>query len=218
MGRVGKEVSSRLPDTREEVTPVKRIGVFLDRDGTLNQEVDFLRDPDDLVLIPGAAEAVHDFNAAGFFTCVISNQSGVARGKLTEDDLVAVHARLEEHLGAGDARLDKILYCPHHPTAGRPPYNIRCDCRKPAPGMLRRAEREFGIDLQSSFVVGDKTIDVQTGQAVGATSILVLTGYGELSVEECAADGVQPDFIAPSIAEAAAYILQTVKDKRASHE
>jgi len=188
-----------------------RAAVFLDRDGTLNEEVDFLRSPGEIVLIPGSAAAVRAFNASGIFTCVISNQSGVARGFITEQDLIPIHAELERLLALEGAKLDRIYYCPHHPDAGNPPYNIACDCRKPGTGMLRRGERELGIDLERSVVVGDRLSDLRAGIAVGATTVLVLTGYGMRALRECEAEQVKPDFVSPSLAGAVEFIMHTLE-------
>ena len=188
-----------------------RIAVFLDRDGTINEEVDFLRTPDQLQLIPGAAQAIRTLNTSGLVTCVVSNQSGVARGFLTEADLVPIHAKLAQELNKGGAGIDGIYYCPHHPTEGIPPYNVPCDCRKPNTGMLKKGERDFSIDLSRSFVVGDRIVDVQVGKAVGALTVLVLTGYGMKAREECRAALVEPDLIAPSIVEAVEFIMQHYK-------
>ncbi|MBP1654886.1 MAG: histidinol-phosphate phosphatase family protein [Bacteroidetes bacterium] len=184
-----------------------RVAAFLDRDGTINEEVDFLRSPDQLRLIPGAAAAIRALNDRGIITCVISNQSGIARGFLTEEDLVPIHAELQRELGRAGARVDRIYYCPHHPTEGKPPYNIACGCRKPATGMLERGIGEMDIDPRRSFVVGDRIVDVQAGRALGATTILVLTGYGRTALEECRSRGVVPDQTAPSIVEAVEYIV-----------
>jgi D-glycero-D-manno-heptose 1,7-bisphosphate phosphatase len=181
--------------------------VFLDRDGTINEEVDFLRTPDQLRLIPGAGTAIRALNDRGLLTCIISNQSGVARGFLSEEDLVPIHARLASMLAEFGAVINRISYCPHHPTEGLPPYNVRCGCRKPATGMLTGAAQDLGIDLTRSFVVGDRIVDVQVGQAVGAGTILVLTGYGTRSVEECRSAGVVPDAVVPSLTEAIDFIL-----------
>ncbi len=188
-----------------------RPAVFLDRDGTLNEEVEFLRTPGELVLIPGAAAAVRALNDLGIATCVISNQSGVARGFLSEADLVPIHNELQRRLGLEGARLDRIYYCPHHPEAGLPPYNIVCDCRKPATGMLTRGERELGLDLSRSFVVGDRLVDIRAGKAVGAGTVLVLTGYGKTAVEECERENVHPDHIAPSLPGAVDFIIHTLE-------
>ena len=105
-----------------------RPAVFFDRDGTLNEEVEFLSRPGQLVLIPGAARAVRAVNDSGMICCIISNQSGIARGIFAEADLVPVHAKLERELAREGARIDRIYYCPHHPTAGLSPYNIVCEC------------------------------------------------------------------------------------------
>jgi D-glycero-D-manno-heptose 1,7-bisphosphate phosphatase len=185
-----------------------RIAAFLDRDGTLNEEVNFVRTPEQLELLPGAADSVHALNKRGIIVCIISNQSGVARGFFSEQDLVPVHQKLEGELGRSGARIDRIYYCPHHPTEGKPPYNVACTCRKPGIGMLRQAAQEFGLDLQRSFVVGDRIVDIQAGHAAGATSILVMTGYGPHALEECRDQGVTPDFVATDIAEAASIIMK----------
>ncbi len=185
----------------------RHAAVFLDRDGTINEEVNFVRRPEQLVLIPGAAEAVRTLNERGFLICVISNQSGVARGYLTEADLVPIHARLQEELGRAGAHLDRITYCPHHPTEGLPPYNIACRCRKPSPGMVEEAARELDIDLARSFLVGDRLADVQAARNAGVTSILVLTGYGRQALAELdSEDAAQPDCIAEDLTAAAEFI------------
>ena len=188
----------------------ERVGVFLDRDGTLNEEVDFVRTPDDLHLIAGAGEAVRRLNDRGLVTCIISNQSGVARGYFTEKNLVAIHAKLEQDLGRSEARIDRIYYCPHHPTEGVPPYNIVCDCRKPKTGMLERGAAEFGIDLGRSFVVGDSMVDMQAGNGAGATTVLVLTGYGMTARAQCASNNIHVDHVARTIVEAIDFILNTL--------
>jgi D-glycero-D-manno-heptose 1,7-bisphosphate phosphatase len=188
-----------------------RIGVFLDRDGTLNEEVDFVRTPDQLRMIDGAAAAVRKLNDLGVVTCVISNQSGVARGFITEEDLVPIHAKLELELSRGGARVDAIYYCPHHPSAGVPLYNKECDCRKPKPGMLLRGAKEFGIDLKKSFVVGDSQVDIQAGNSVGAATVLVLTGYGKTSLETCRRLNIKIDHVAEAIAEAVDFVALRLK-------
>ena len=195
-----------------------RIGVFLDRDGTLNEEVDFVRSPDQLRMIDGAAAAVRRLNDLGVVTCVISNQSGVARGFMTEEDLVPIHAKLELELDRGGARVDAIYYCPHHPTAGIPLYKIECECRKPKPGMLLRGAREFGIDLKKSFVVGDSLVDMQAGTSVGAATVLVLTGYGKSALESCRQLNIKIDNVAETISEAVDFIALRLKGEMEPHE
>ncbi|MGA9115850.1 MAG: HAD family hydrolase [Bacteroidota bacterium] len=185
-----------------------RAGVFLDRDGTLNEEVDFVRHPEELRLLPGAGEAVRRLNGARLPVCVVSNQSGVARGYLTEEDLVPIHARLAAGIGASGGHLDRIYYCPHHPREGLPPYNVECACRKPGFGMLLRGAGELDLDLKRSFMVGDGLVDMQAGNAAGTACILVLTGYGRQSRPECAAQGLRLDCVAESITEAVDFILR----------
>ncbi len=189
----------------------RRPAVFFDRDGTLNEEVEFLSAPEQLRLIAGAGRAVRAVNDSGLLAFVISNQSGIARGLFTEADLIPIHARFQKELLASGARIDRIYYCPHHPTAGIPPYRVDCDCRKPRTGMLRRAEQEMGADLGRSYVIGDRIVDVMAGQNAGARGILVLTGYGESSVAECRDQGVVPDHIAASVGEAVDFILNERK-------
>jgi D-glycero-D-manno-heptose 1,7-bisphosphate phosphatase len=189
---------------------VNRGAVFLDRDGTINEEKNFIRTPEELTLIPGAAAAIRRLNDGGIGTCVISNQSGVARGYLTETDLIAIHETLAHLLKReGGSHLDRIYYCPHHPTEGIAPYDVICTCRKPGTAMLEKGARELDIDLERSFVVGDRIVDVQAGHAAGATSILVLTGYGTVALGECKARGVTPDAIVPSLVEAVEFIMQS---------
>jgi len=154
-----------------------QIGLFLDRDGTVNEEVEFLSSPAGVHLIPGAAAAIREANSLGLKVIIITNQSGVARGYFSEQDVHAVNDELLRQLAAEGARVDAIYYCPHHPD-GNAPFNINCDCRKPNTAMLRQAAERFDLDLTRSFVVGDRLSDLQAGNNVGASSILVLTGYG----------------------------------------
>lgn len=185
-----------------------RAAVFFDRDGTLIEDVGYMRTPAELRMIAGAGKAVRALNERGILTFVISNQSGVARGFLSEADLVPIHRRLEDELARDKAHLDGIYYCPHHPTIGTPPYRAVCDCRKPQTGMLRQAVREFPVNLKRSFVVGDKIADVKAGIAAGARTVLVLTGYGPSSLEQCRREGIKPDAVKPTVAEAVEFIVE----------
>jgi D-glycero-D-manno-heptose 1,7-bisphosphate phosphatase len=184
--------------------------VFLDRDGTINEEVNYLSHSDQLRLIAGAAEAIKQFNQAGLKTVIITNQAGVARGYFSEPALQQIHLELERMLRAQDAHIDAIYYCPHHPTAGIGVYKIDCNCRKPKPGLLERAARELNLDLRQSFVVGDKPADLQAGGAVGCRTILVRTGYGLESEQELAGGESQPDHVADDLLAAARWILQSL--------
>jgi D-glycero-D-manno-heptose 1,7-bisphosphate phosphatase len=164
---------------------VDQVGLFFDRDGTLNTELDFLSRPEELQLIPNAARAIREANEFGVKVFVITNQSGIARGLFTETDLAAIHHRLVSMLTREGARIDAIYFCPHHPDYGKTPYKRNCSCRKPKPGMLRKARSEHGVRLSQSFVIGDRCIDMQAGRAAGCRTALVLTGYGAVEREEC---------------------------------
>jgi D-glycero-D-manno-heptose 1,7-bisphosphate phosphatase len=152
--------------------------VFIDRDGTLTDEVGYVNHPARLRLLPRSAEAVRRLNAAGVAAVVATNQAGLARGYFSKDVLEAVNERLVDLLGREGARLDGLYVCPHHPTEGEPPFRAECDCRKPRPGLLLRAAADLGLDLAASVVVGDKPSDLAVARPVGARGVLVLTGYG----------------------------------------
>jgi len=155
-----------------------RPAVFLDRDGTLVREVDYLRTAAQLRLLRGAADAIRRLNEAGLAVVLATNQSGIGRGLFTEAELQAVNDELQRRLAARGARLDAIYYCPHHPGAAVPIYRKRCRCRKPAPGLLLRAARDLDLDLSRSFAVGDSARDIEAGARAGCRTILVRTGYG----------------------------------------
>ncbi|MBI4547070.1 MAG: D-glycero-beta-D-manno-heptose 1,7-bisphosphate 7-phosphatase [Ignavibacteriae bacterium] len=185
---------------------MNNIGVFLDRDGTINEEVDFLSSPNHVRLIPGSAEGIHLANELGFKVFIVTNQSGIARGLFTEDQVSKIHQTLLQKLENRGAHIDGIFYCPHHPENGKPPYRKDCGCRKPNTGMLSRAAKEYNVNLKKSFVVGDKMIDIQTGNNAGATSILVLTGYGKQELELCHQNKVHIDYVASDLLDAMKYI------------
>ncbi|MDR1685280.1 MAG: HAD-IIIA family hydrolase [Desulfovibrio sp.] len=186
---------------------VARRAVFLDRDGTLNEDRGYISRPEQLTLLPGAARAVRRLNRAGLPAVLVTNQPVLARGECTEDELRAVHARLEHLLGLEGAYLDRIYYCPHHPDKGfageRPELKIACACRKPGIGMLRRAAADMRIDLARSWLVGDRTADIQCARNAGARSILVGAGTAG---EDRACDAV-PDFRAENLKGAVDIIL-----------
>jgi D-glycero-D-manno-heptose 1,7-bisphosphate phosphatase len=155
---------------------VKR-AVFLDRDGTINVEKEYLYQANDFEFIPGAPEAIRLLNQAGIMVVVVTNQSGVARGYYTEEDVEMLHRHIDRELERFGAHIDAWLYCPHHPS-GRGSYALPCDCRKPSPGMLRDAAKRYDIDLEHSTMIGDKLADIEAGQGAGCRTMLVLTGYG----------------------------------------
>ena len=185
-----------------------RPGVFLDRDGTLLDEDGYLGDPAGVRLFPGAAGAVAALNAAGLPVVVVTNQSGVARGLFSEADVDAVHARVAELLSAEGAHLDLVLYCPHHPREGEPPYRRACDCRKPAPGMYQAGARALGLDLARSAAVGDSERDLEGARRAGiGRLLLVATGKGRAADASLRAAGSRDHALARDLREAADLIL-----------
>jgi D-glycero-D-manno-heptose 1,7-bisphosphate phosphatase len=191
------------------------IAVFVDRDGTVNEEVDFLTSPRDLRLIPRSAEAIRRANDLGLRVIIVTNQSGVARGLLTEAELLDVHRALTERLAAENARVDDIYYCPHHPSEGIGPYRRECDCRKPNTGMVERAVREFRIDPERSYVIGDRTVDVAMAKNAGARAILVLTGYGRAERRLCERDRIPLDYVAEDLYDAIDFVARDINNHTA---
>ncbi len=183
--------------------------VFLDRDGTVTEEVGYVNHLSRLNLIPGAAEGIRLLNDVGVPVILATNQAGVARGYFDEHLVKAALEKLGSMLGALGARLDAVYYCPHHPAAGEPPYRADCDCRKPKPGMLLRGAKEFGLDLSRSYVIGDKISDVYFAKAGGAKGILVTTGYGlgELAHQR-AGWRCEPHAIVPDVYAASRWIFE----------
>jgi D-glycero-D-manno-heptose 1,7-bisphosphate phosphatase len=170
--------------------------VLLDRDGTLNVERHYLADPDQLALLPGVVPALQQLRQLQLGLVVVTNQSGLARGYFTRADLDAIHSRLHLLLAEGGIHLDGIYICPHGPDEG-------CSCRKPAPGLALAAAAAWGFNPADCFVVGDRPADIELGRALGATTILVRTGYGEQTLQ---AGGVESDFVAADLLEGARWI------------
>ena len=171
--------------------------VFLDRDGTLIVEKNYLSDPDQVELIEGAAGAIRRLRESGYGVVVLTNQSGLGRGYFTAERVEAVHARLRELLAREGAQLDGIYLCPHTPDDA-------CECRKPALGLVERAAREHEVDRQRSFIIGDKRCDIECGKHAGIVSILVRTGYGRETESEI---GAIADHVASNLPEAVEWIL-----------
>lgn len=183
----------------------KRPAVFLDRDGTINQEVNFLHRVEDLSLLPQVPEALVGLKEAGFALVVVTNQSGVARGIYGMEEVGMVHEALDEMLAEKGASIDAYYVCPHHPREGKVPrFSKVCDCRKPLPGLLLRAAAEMGLDLRSSYMIGDRKRDVAAGLAAGCTSVMVTTGQDDGPIDD---PGHKPDFIAHGLWEAAEWII-----------
>ena len=185
-----------------------RRAIIMDRDGTVCDEVGYVNHVERVRLLPRSAEAIRRANEAGFQAVVVTNQAGVARGYFAENLVEEVHDRIRELLARDGARLDGVYYCPHHPEVGPPAYRKTCDCRKPRPGMLLRARDEMGIDLGSSYMIGDSVRDVEAGHRAGVTPILVLTGYGRGELEyQSHAWSVRPRHVAADLLEAVDWIL-----------
>ncbi len=187
---------------------VSRPAVFIDRDGTLTEEVGYVNHPRRLRLLPRSARAIRRLNEAGVPAVVVTNQAGIARGYFSEEVLQAVNAALVARLKDEGAHLDGVYVCTHHPTEGAPAYRIDCDCRKPRPGLLRRASADHGLDLRRSVLVSDKPSDLLAARAVGAAGVLVLTGYGLGEWEyRRTTFPVEPDHVADDLLEAVDWAL-----------
>ncbi len=171
-----------------------KAAAFIDRDGVINVEHNYVHRIEDFELIDGVAEGLHALATAGYELIVITNQAGIARGFYTEADMERLHAHMREVLAERGVQIDAIYHCPHHPQGTIAPYNTVCDCRKPAPGMLQRAARERGIDLSQSVLVGDKISDIEAGRAAGVKiAALVRSGHAFDARTEQAADLVADD-------------------------
>lgn len=179
--------------------------VFLDRDGTIIEEPPhYAYRPDQLKFIPGSVEAIRLLNINNFKVVVVSNQAGISRGYYLEKNTILFHQLMKEKLSEYNVIIDAIYYCPHHPDATINRYRVNCDCRKPRPGMLKRAEKELNIDLKQSYVVGDKKSDIDAGKSVGCKTVIVLTGYGK---EEIKNNHIEYDLIADNLYRAVEQIL-----------
>ncbi len=154
---------------------MKKSAVFIDRDGTICEDVDYLSRPDELKIFPFASEALRLLNENDFLAILITNQSGIARGFFDENALGKIHEKLSSELAKQNAKLDAIYFCPHNSVDN-------CICRKPKTGMIEQATKDFSIDLENSWMIGDKAIDVETGFNAGTKTALVLTGYGQKEV------------------------------------
>lgn len=190
----------------------RHIAVFLDRDGTINEDLDFISSPEEIILIDGSAEAISEANKLGLKVIVFTNQSGIARGYFTEEELHRIHEYLSELLAQKGGKVDAYYYCPHHPTEGNGRYKTECECRKPKDGMLQRASVEQNIDLKNSFVIGDRCIDIQAGKKAGTTTILVLTGHGKEEYEKCKERSIFPDFVVKNLKEAIAVVKKCLEE------
>jgi D,D-heptose 1,7-bisphosphate phosphatase len=196
----------------------KNAAVFLDRDGTINEEVGYLDSIDKLNLFAYTSEAIRLINESGMKAVVMTNQSGVAKGYFTEEFVRTVHERIQEMLRERGAFIDAFYYCPHHQTEGVGVYLQSCACRKPEAGMLVQASKDLDIDLRRSYTVGDMLKDIQVAHTVGAKGILVKTGYGLNTIEKDltsdSSEICQPSYIAEDILDAVKWIINDRRKKR----
>ena len=205
LDKVEQDINQGLPESLSGRNP--RTAVFLDRDGTLNLEVNHLNSPDQLVLLDGVAKAVKQINRSGMLAIGITNQPVLARGDVSPEGLKKIHARLDNLLGEGGAYLDRIFICPHHPDKGFPgevsDLKIECLCRKPHTGLFDLAFRELNISRRDSWMVGDATSDILAGKRAGLRTILLRTGYSGRDFKY----DVEPDFVANDLSSAINWIL-----------
>jgi D-glycero-D-manno-heptose 1,7-bisphosphate phosphatase len=186
--------------------------VFLDRDGTINEQMGYINHISRFQMLPGAAEAIRMLNLARIPVVVVTNQSGLARGYFPPELLAAVHEKMVAELLKHEAHVEGIYVCPHHPEAKMEEYRVACNCRKPKTGLLLLAAQELGLDLSRSFVVGDRWSDLKTAFGCGATPVLVLSGYGLGDLQYIGpSQEVQPAFVAHDLRDAVQWILKTVK-------
>src|SRR5688572_11555150 len=183
--------------------------VFIDRDGTLSEEVGYINHPERFRLFPYAGEAIRHLNENGWLAIVTTNQGGVARGYFSEQMIETVHKGMTEQLARDGAHLDAIYYCAHHPSVGEPPYRFDCDCRKPKTGLIDRASADFEIDLDRSWMVGDRYGDVELARNAKLHSALVLSGYGRGEWEyQRESWSMEPEVVAENLLEAVKIIIE----------
>jgi len=188
---------------------MKRPALFMDRDGTISEEVGYVNHPSRFRLFPYTAEAIKLLNDNGWLAIVVTNQAGVARGYFSEDIIVQIHERVRQELEKKSARLDAIYYCAHHPSVGEPPYRLDCECRKPKPGLIQRAAADFEIDLERSWMVGDRYGDVELARNAGLRAAFVLSGYGRGEWEyQRGLWKIQPELVAEDLLEAVKKIVE----------
>jgi len=181
--------------------------VFLDRDGTINEDVGYLNALERLVFIPGALDAIRLLTRAGYQIAIVTNQAGVALGMIQESVLETLHARIDERIRAAGGRVDGWFVCPHHATATVEKFRLDCDCRKPKPGLFDQACRALPVDKARSFYIGDKASDMGAAEAAGLRGILVRTGYGEGELARLNGRVPGAALVAANLAEAASRIL-----------
>ena len=191
--------------------------IFLDRDGTIIEEINYLREPNQIRLLASVIPALQRLQEH-FRLVLVTNQAGIARGYLDEDTLRHIHHHLEARLAMASINLAGVYYCPHHPEVGDPPYRQECKCRKPHPGMLLAASRDLALDLSGSYTIGDKLSDIAAGINAGTHTGLVRTGYGIEHENQVVDKGIYPDFIGNDLLAVANWILGTCRRPQATNQ
>lgn len=187
--------------------------IFLDRDGTLNYDYGYIKDPEKVKLFPKVGASLRLLKEYSFKLIIVSNQSGVARGYMSISQTNLINKRLQEELNKFDISIDKVYICPHHLEGKIKKYTINCSCRKPKPGMLLEAKNKYNLDLSQSFLIGDKISDIGAGFNAGCKTVLVLTGYGKEELERQEQWEYQPDYIAKDLYFAATWVVRYVSKK-----
>jgi D-glycero-D-manno-heptose 1,7-bisphosphate phosphatase len=187
---------------------MKKRAIFLDRDGTLNEDVGYPSSFSLITIYPFSYEAVRKINETGLLVVIVTNQSGIGRGLITEASLQDLHSRMKASFAQKNASIDGIYYCPHYSFSTQSQYRKKCACRKPFTEMARQAALDMNIDLSESYMVGDKVEDILFGKNIRARSVLVLTGFGKRSLPELTAQGIEPDYVAQNVLDAVNWILE----------
>jgi len=198
-------------DVSKEMKVKRRPAVFIDRDGTINEQMGYINHLSRFRMLPGVGEAIRLLNERDLLVIVISNQSGVARGYFPMDLVHRVHDLMKEALEKSSARVDAVFFCPHYPTGSVPEYTMQCNCRKPKTGLVEEACRSFDIDLKNSFVVGDRYTEIELSRRLNIKGILVRTGYGLGEIEYILPGKPAPDHIADDLLDAARWIIGKVE-------
>lgn len=191
---------------------MKRKAVFLDRDGTLNKDVGYPNSFEAIEVYPYSYEAIRRINKAGFLAVVVTNQSGIGRGLIDEERLKDIHQRMFDLFKENNAMLAGFYYCPHYINSINPEYRKDCACRKPNPGMALKAADELDIELNGSYMVGDKMEDIEFGLNIDATPVLLLTGHGQKTLQHLSEKSFRPAFVAKDLLEATDWILEKEKN------
>jgi D-glycero-D-manno-heptose 1,7-bisphosphate phosphatase len=194
-----------------EIFMIKKKAVFLDRDGTINKDVGYPSSFSMIEIFPYSFEAIRKINEAGLLAVIVSNQSGVGRGLIVEKDLHEIHQKLRATFAERNAHFDGVYYCPHYRLSSISQYRKNCRCRKPNPGMGLQAAADLNIDMNNSYMVGDKVEDILFGRNIQANPILLLTGFGQKALPKLKKKGIVPAYVASNLLDAVNWILKREK-------